>query len=944
MSTSLEQVLKELVLKREFSHLRHKDQLLFFCRLISRELNAQRVGIWMLNDDRSGIVSSVEWDAATKSVREGTSLSYLQAASYLDAIQKDLLVVLDDALNDKRCAELAKDYLPLHGITSMLDCPLHGGKGLTGVLCVEHVGPKRTWRDDEKEFVTGVSSLISLGLEHRARVQVQRAFETRQSQLADLAELAVGWLWETDENSILTSVVGRDLAPDVAAEQLVGRKPWDLAQLMPAELEWGALRTLMEERADLTGHVFSYQNADETISFLEISGRPRFDDDGAFQGYIGVFHDVTERAQRAEALAASERRYRNASSIAKLGHWVWDQVNDRCSFCSSELAAIYGVTVKEFLNRASSAESDLLWFHPDDRDRYREVTNRAASAEEGYDIVARIVRDDGQVRFLHERTQPVFSKEGKFVASDGVLMDVTELFELQQRVSDQNTQLSNIVDNMPGAIFRVKTDENWSAVYRSSGYYRLFVDPNGASESWDEAGSASALVPQAKEIDRIRSVVDGALRTNKPYEIEYGVKTKSGDERWIWERGRPVQAADGSTEIEGIMIDATQKHRAEQALVKSQRGEALGQLTGGVAHDFNNLLAAIVGLLELMRDDIGDADVLDMLDTAVGAATRASELTKNMLAFAKRAELEPEVLLLNDVVEAANSWVIRTLPANISVRLRLDKDLWKTKADPSSCESALLNLIINARDAMPEGGTLAISTYNHLFEAPNEALGSNGLAPGRYVVLSVRDTGIGMAQETVDRVFEPFFTTKGTGKGSGLGLAMVFGFMDQSGGSVRVKSSEGQGSEFKMFFPAETSEMQPPGPSASLDDVQKFGPCRVLVVEDEPSVRQVLVRALERAGHIVLEAGSGEVGLDVYKEDGAVDLVLTDIMLPGALSGPDLVACLRIETPDLPALFLTGYAEEHERRSAAISASDIVLKKPVRRADLISAVEASRKL
>lgn len=938
-TVGLEGVLRELVLKRAYSRLPYEEQLLYFCKIVSENLQAARVGIWMLTDGGDGLVSTIEWDSVNEVASGGAKLHRDQAASYMDAIKADLLVVLDDAMSDPRCKELAVDYLPSLGVSSMLDCPLHGMDGLTGVLCVEHIGLARVWQEAEKDFVVGVASLISLGLEHRARLRAESAHQVRQAQLAQLAELTVGWLWETDRDFTLSSIVGREQDEDFSPEALIGLRPWEMIGTTPLKGDWADIRQRMEAHEDLVGIVLRMEEGNGGVSFTEISGRPRLDRDGSFLGYIGVAQDVSDRIRHDEALAASELRYRNASKLARLGHWVWDHLEDRCSFCSPELAEIYGVSVEEFMARSSSTEGDLTWVHPEDRERYYAVITAAAAKAQGYDVVARILRDDGQVRHLHERTEPVFDAKGRFIASTGVLIDVTDEVDLQASLSQQANRLSNIVDNLPGAIFRVRLAPGWPAIYRSAGYYRLFVDSTREAAIWDDEGALSSLNMSAADEERLRFAIEDAVAKDQPYEVEYGVETIQGEKKWVWERGRPVRTADGQVEVEAIMIDATERRTAEQALIMSQRGEALGQMTGGVAHDFNNLLAAIVGLLELMRDDIDNADVLDMLDTAVGAATRASDLVRNMLAFARRADLEPKVLALNQIVTAANSWVFRTLPSNIEVHNRLSDDLWPIIADESSTESALLNLVINARDAMPSGGRLVIETAN-LTVAPGDTIMAQAtVEPGRYVLLSVSDTGHGMSQDTLNRIFEPFFTTKGPGKGSGLGLAMVFGFMKQSGGAVLVESEEGCGTTFKLLFRVQDKAAIQSVPDAKGVDPVTRTQAKILVAEDEPSVRAVIVMALQRAGYQVVGVSSGDAAYQAFRDDSGFDLLLTDVVMPGRLLGPELAMALRETAPTLPVIFLTGYAQEEGNHDNALRSGDLKLTKPIRRNDLLLAVE-----
>lgn len=939
--TDLEDALKRLVLEREFSQLPYADQPLYFCKLVADTLDVQRVGIWMLNAAEDGLVSTVEWDAKTQAITSQTELSQAQAETYVTAIKTDRLVVVDDAMADPRCKELQDTYLPAFGISSMLDCPLHDMNGLNGVLCAEHVGPKRIWSEQEKEFVLAVSSLISLGFEHRARLEAEQAANQRAHQLTQLAELTVGWLWETDTEFRLSSLVGKNMTEEIGVSGLVGKRPWDDVGLRSIEKDWSHWQDRIAAREIIYGCICSFIAPNGKLRYVEISGRPRFDIDGTYLGYLGISQDVTSRVRRSAELATNEQRYRNASKLANLGHWVWDVATDRASYCSPELAEILGISVEDYLEQRHSTDADLDWVHPDDRDWFEALQQRMEASGEGYDAVVRYRHADGSYRHLHERTEPVFDETGQCVSLVGVVIDVTEQTHMRRDLDLQSNRLANIVDNLPGGVFRVRAEEGWPAVYRSRGYYRQFVDADVEAPEWVEQGSKSAMIVDDADRERVKAVVDASIESGDPYEVEYEVTLTSGETKMVWERGRSIDMGDGRVEIEGIVIDATARHKAEQALIKSQRGEALGQLTGGVAHDFNNLLAAIVGMLELMRDDVDNAEVIEMLDACVGAATRASELTKNMLAFARRAKLAPEVLELNQVVEAANGWVLRTLPSNIEIRTDLAPNIWKIRADASSTESALLNLVINARDAMPDGGQMRIATRNVTLTAGDPLLARDGLCEGHYTVMSVADTGSGISPEVLGKVFEPFFTTKGPGGGSGLGLAMVFGFMKQTGGSVLVDSEEGAGTTFSLYFPAAEAAELKQDEAAQNGFVTSSGPIKILIAEDEDGVRGVLQKVIERAGHEAVAVASGDAAMAAFQEHGDFQMLLTDIVMPGTLTGPALAQGIRQIHPDFPVVFLSGYAPETLTNQGGMTEQDIRLIKPVRRADLLAAVEAA---
>lgn len=350
---------------------------------------------------------------------------------------------------------------------------------------------------------------------------------------------------------------------------------------------------------------------------------------------------------------------------------------------------------------------------------------------------------------------------------------------------------------------------------------------------------------------------------------------------------------------------------AEDALRQSQKMEAVGQLTGGIAHDFNNLLQGINGSLEIMQKRLEEGRTLDIsrwLEGAKASADRAAALTHRLLAFSRRQPLDPRPVSVNPLIRAMEDLLGRTLGENIKVAVDFECDLWGTRCDPNQLESAILNLVINARDAMPEGGSVTIRTRNCRFDGA-EAEGRRELVPGDYVCINVEDSGVGMDKATIERAFEPFFTTKPLGQGTGLGLSMIYGFARQSEGRVEIHSEPGRGSSISIFLPRCMNEgaVRPRVASQEPDAAAASGEV-VLVVEDDPVVRGLIREVLAELGYTALEATDGPEGLRILQSDERVDLLVTDIGLPG-LNGRQIADAARAHRPDLKVLFMTGYAE-----------------------------------
>jgi PAS domain S-box-containing protein len=372
----------------------------------------------------------------------------------------------------------------------------------------------------------------------------------------------------------------------------------------------------------------------------------------------------------------------------------------------------------------------------------------------------------------------------------------------------------------------------------------------------------------------------------------------------------PVETSEDGSLVLVCGRDLTVQRQAEDALRQGQKMEAIGQLTGGIAHDFNNLLAAIMGALELMRNKIaqGRPTELDRYVTAAqGAGKRAAALTHRLLAFARRQTLSPTLTDVNRLVKGIEDLVRRTLGPSIVLDVAATEDLWVIQVDQNRLENALLNLCINSRDAMPDGGRVTVETAN--FEVDERMAREGDLLAGQYVALSVTDTGTGMTREVISRAFDPFFTTKPLGHGTGLGLSMIYGFAKQSGGHVRIYSEVDRGATVCLYLPRSTAN----GEFADIP-VELLAPTRaapgetVLIVDDEETLRVLVVEVLEELGYSSLEAADGASGLELLRSDTRIDLLVSDVGLPGGMNGRQLADAARVLRPGLKVLFITGYA------------------------------------
>jgi PAS domain S-box-containing protein len=402
--------------------------------------------------------------------------------------------------------------------------------------------------------------------------------------------------------------------------------------------------------------------------------------------------------------------------------------------------------------------------------------------------------------------------------------------------------------------------------------------------------------------------------------------------------------AKGKRYFTGMIHDLSDRKHVEEALrdserrlAQAQKMEAVGQLTGGIAHDFNNLLLVITGNLELLERYVDGDNARALLKEAHDAAALGAQLTDQLLTFARQRQLDPRVVRLNDLIIGVADMLRRTLGEQISLSTSLARDLWETCADPCQFQSAIVNLAVNARDAMPKGGRLIVETRNVVVEA--DQFGADPeLKRGDYVQLSVSDTGMGMPAEVRDRVFEPFFTTKEKGRGTGLGLAMVYGFVKQMGGNISIYSEVGRGTTVNLYLPRAGAVPVERLTSHGMVTPELRSRGVILLVEDDDRVRQLTVTRLKMIGHDVIEARDGLEAMNLLQSGVHIDLVFTDMIMPGGLSGLDVAHKARDLKPGIKVLLTTGYAEDLTHADDLERESVKVLRKPYRQAELAMAL------
>ncbi|WP_439631777.1 response regulator [Gemmata sp.] len=547
----------------------------------------------------------------------------------------------------------------------------------------------------------------------------------------------------------------------------------------------------------------------------------------------------------------------------------------------------------------------------------------AATGRPRQGIVELVTTPAGK-RWLQTDKLPHRDAAGRVIGVIGFATDVTERKEAEEAARQAQERLQHVIASSPAVLYKLAIEgERIRGIAWVSENVRevLGYSPGEtAGKGWLEA------TVHPDDADRAVAAAERGLIARGRYSTEFRIRHRSGEYRSVRSDVRLVLDATGeSVEAIGSWSDVTEWRRVEDQYRQAQKMEAFGQLAAGVAHDFNNLLTIINGYCDLLLDELQDADPRRASAGEIReAGGRAAALTAQLLAFSRKTILEPKVIDLNDLVRRTGKMLERTLGEDVALRLALAPGLDRVKADRGQLEQVVVNLAVNARDAMPTGGRLTIETRN-VEVAPGDRRFPD-LRPGPYAQLSVGDTGVGMTDEVRAKIFEPFFTTKGVGKGTGLGLATVYGIVAQARGRIDVATAVGAGTTFSVLFPAAAHE-DAAAPAATPAPVAR-GTETLLLVEDEPAVRRFARRSLEALGYAVLEAGNGAEALRAADAHaGPIHLLVTDVVMP-EMGGRDLAEAVRGRRPEARVLFVSGYTDDAVVRNGVVQATDAFLQKP----------------
>ena len=764
----------------------------------------------------------------------------------------------------------------------------------------------------------------------------EKAFRASPDAIT-LTTLAEGRYLEVNDSFVRLSGYTREEVIGRTARDLnIIAEPGGRARLLEAVRSHGRVRDLELQFRLKSGELRLGLVSAEVI---EVAGE---------QCLLNIARDITERKRAEEALRLSEARYRELFEDSPVSLWMedfsavkkeidelraWGVTDFDCFFAANPDFVVRCAGLIKILDVNSvslalfeSPEKELLvaslpaLFAPASYDTFQQELLAIARGQMQIEVESLGRTLSGRLLHLLVRWTVPHGYRDTLERVIVSVFDVTERVEAEEARREATEKLQAILDASPVGITML--DPQGHVRTWNRGAERIF----GWSES-EVLGQFLPTIPEDKS-EEFRSLMSRVLAGESLTGLELRRRRKDGSPLDIILSTAPLYAAGGSVAgLVGAMSDITEQKQLQERLRQAQKMEAVGRLAGGIAHDFNNLLGVIKGYNEMARGRLPAADPLHrLLGEVQRAADRAAALTRQLLAFSRRQVLEPRVLELNAVVEDLRSMFQRLLPESIELLTALEPGLGRVKVDPGQLEQVIMNLVLNARDAMPHGGRLILETRN--VELDDSYVRQHLTAtPGPYVLLSVSDTGVGMDAETLAHIFEPFFTTKEQGKGTGLGLATAYGIVKQSGGYIWAYSEPGRGSSFKVYLPRVQEAAQARRPERAADTLPR-GTETVLVVEDEEGLRRLAREFLETCGYTVLEARDGVEALEVVRHNShTIHLLLTDVVLP-RLSGRDLAAQLTTLRPEVKVLYMSGYTDHAILQNGALEPGLAFLQKP----------------
>jgi two-component system, cell cycle sensor histidine kinase and response regulator CckA len=653
---------------------------------------------------------------------------------------------------------------------------------------------------------------------------------------------------------------------------------------------------------------------DGEVRWLRSLSSPIRDEAGRHERTVGITEDVTDEKRAEARLRESQERFRQLADYIPQVFWMSSLDKNQMIYVSPAYEDIWGRSREAILDQA---DDWLDGVHPEDRDAVRAALPR--QVEGTYDEEYRIVRPDGEVRWVRDRAFVVRNDQGEPYRLAGIAEDTTERKRREENLLLLEAALEQAGEGV------IITDVTGVIQYVNPAFEAV----TGYSQN-EALGQTPRILNSGKQNAAYYRHMWARLRRGEPWRGRIVNRRRDGELYTQETVITPVRSGGGDiTHMVAVFGDVSERIRLEEQFRQAQKMEAIGRLAGGIAHDFNNVLTVIDGHAQFALEDLtGHHPLRTDLEEIVAAADRATRLTRQLLTFSRQQVHDPVVLELGHVIGRAERMLGRLIGEDVELEVSVDPELGRVLADPTQIEQVLTNLVINASDAMPGGGKLRVDASNVELDQDFTHRFAYPVHPGRYVRLAITDTGSGMDPDTLAHIFEPFFSTKDRDKGTGLGLATVYGIVKQSGGYIWVYSEPDEGTSFKIYLPR-TDRTPAPPPGEPATGVGTYtGSETVLVAEDQDGVRSLIRRGLERAGYRVREADSGIEALRIFEQDpDAIDLLITDVVMP-AMGGRELCDRVHAIRPELRVLFMSGYAENEIARRGALNPDMHFLEKP----------------
>jgi PAS domain S-box-containing protein len=764
---------------------------------------------------------------------------------------------------------------------------------------------KIPYRDDEGN----IQGIIGFSIEITSRVQAEKALRESEERFRTFMETASDLMHIADKDGNFTYVneaMARTLG--YSREEMIGMH---ITQALSEETLEKTFKPKLEELT-AKGKI-SLEATWVTKDGKEIYGEIKivavYDSDGKFAGSRGVFHDLTERKLAEEALRKSEEKYRRIVETAQEGIWMIN-AEAKTIYVNQRLAEMFGYTVKEMLGRSAL---DFIDDSNHEEAKLR-IERRKHGLKDQYDFEFK--RKDGSVLWATVSGNPMFDDDGQFIGNFSMISDISDRRRTEEALRESEEKYRLLVENANEAIF-VAQDE-----------VVKFPNPKAIEMmgySQEELGKISLVnLVHLEDRDEVLNRHEGRLKGEKlPSTYSFRIINKTSEELWVQLNSAPI-IWEGRPATLNFLRDITAQKRLEAQLQRAQKMEAIGTLAGGVAHNFNNLLMGVMGNTSLMLlETDSNHPYYERLKNIEKSVQSGSKLTSQLLGYARKGTYEIKPISLNQLVKETSDTFAMTRK-EIRIHRDLDKDLFGINADQGQIEQVLLNLYVNAADAMPGGGDLFLKTMNvtnkDITGKPYEA------KPGNYVLVSVTDTGVGMDKKTIERIFDPFFTVQGLAKGTGLGLASVYGIIKAHGGYIDVESKKGQGTTFSIYLPA-SSEKEVITEKQLPEEILK-GKEAILLVDDEDMVLDAGEQMLKKLGYEVLLAEGGREAIELYNKNlDNIAMVLLDMVMPG-MGGGEAYDRMKEINPDIKVLLSSGYSIDGQATGILQRGCDGFIQKP----------------